>query len=104
MFFYQERPLLCRLFGFSARKNKNKAIEVSLCKVLKGTHRELLKGFEVAGFPFGSLPISQETFMRIAPLRLDMGWRYLSIDMALHKALEFLHWRRHTHTIFDKAG
>ncbi len=90
--FYPWRPLLCRLFGFAARKNKYGKLEFSACKIIKNGYPAMVQRAEI-GISCGlKVPVYQDTFMRIASLHPGIGYRRLPINQALNSALEYLYW------------
>jgi uncharacterized protein len=91
---YNVRPLLCRLFGFAARRNKQGNLELCTCKLLRATSSpELQKAGEKARSKF-SLPVYQEISMRIATLNPGMGFRRLPLNLAIKSAIEEIYWKR----------
>ena len=91
---YDFRALVCRLFGFAARKNKFGEAEPSWCRVIKEKNPEILKKLEGEGSYLVSAPIYQDSFMRIASLHPGLGYRLLPINVALRDALDYLGFRR----------
>jgi Fe-S-cluster containining protein len=92
--YYKARPLLCRLFGFAARRSKKGNFELCTCKLLKATFpRELQKEGEKVLSKF-SLPVYQEISMRIAVLNPSMGFRRLPLNLAIKSAIEAVFWKR----------
>jgi len=90
---YAMRPLICRLFGYTARKNKYDELEFSGCQVHKAQEDAAYQRAVFAlksGFPF---PIGQEFCMQIASLNPQLGHRILPINQAIAEALEFLYWK-----------
>ena len=90
---YAVRPLICRLFGYTARKNKYNELEFLGCHVHKEQENAAFQRADMAlksGFPF---PIGQEFFMQIASLDPQLGHRMLPINQAIAEALNYLYWK-----------
>jgi len=86
--YYKVRPLLCRLFGFAARRNKEGNPELCTCRRLRETSpQEVQKGEKKVRSEF-SLPVYQEISMRIAVLNPGMGFRRLPLNLAIKSAIE----------------
>ena len=91
--YYPYRVLVCRLFGFSTRRNKRGERELCLCRVLRERHPEAsgcLNGTDARALV---LPVYQDSFMRIATLGPAMDARLLPINEALRQALEYILWK-----------
>ncbi|MBM7614061.1 YkgJ family cysteine cluster protein [Alkaliphilus hydrothermalis] len=87
---YQWRPLLCRLFGFSAILNKAEKPVVSLCKYVKQVdpqletrlQNEIDNGLEV--------PINSHFARTISMINPTLGQKRYSINEGLRLALEMV--------------
>jgi Fe-S-cluster containining protein len=91
---YEFRPLLCRLFGFAARRDKRGGPEFVSCKWLKEATPEAVKRAQIgvsSGLP---VPIYQEAFMRVASVNPALGFRRLAINRAIKEGLGYLYWKR----------
>jgi len=91
---YEVRPLLCRLFGFAARRNKEGDLELCPCKLLRATFSEKLQEEGERAWSKLSVPVYQETSMRIAVLNPGMGFRRLPLNLAIKSAIEQIYWKR----------
>jgi uncharacterized protein len=92
--YYKVRPLLCRLFGFAARKSKEGNLELCTCKLLRSAFPEALQKEGDKVLSKFSLPVSQEISMRIAVLNPDIGFRRLPLNLAIKSAIEAVFWGR----------
>jgi Fe-S-cluster containining protein len=85
---YSLRPLMCRLFGFSARIDKNGVPQLITCTHIKqrypANYRKALDHL-AAGREF---PVMSDFAMRLSALGLDAGGRRLPINVAVRQALE----------------
>lgn len=91
---YEFRPLVCRLFGFAACRNKKGGLEFTSCKWLKDATPEVMIRAQIgvgSGLP---VPIYQDAFMRVASLNPALGFRRLPINRAIKEALGYLYWKR----------
>jgi uncharacterized protein len=92
--YYKVRPLLCRLFGFAARKSKEGNVELCTCKRLRAAFPEVVQKEGDKVLSKFSLPVYQEISMRIAVLNPDMGFRRLPLNLAIRSAIEKVFWGR----------
>jgi len=102
--YYGYRPLVCRLFGFSARRDKFSRQEICLCRVVKETDHDKSTNLLQVGADFADAPISQDSFMRIASLHPGLGFKFFPINIALKNALEYLYWKRPRYMGYRKAA
>ncbi|MBP1734943.1 MAG: putative Fe-S oxidoreductase [Deltaproteobacteria bacterium] len=92
--YYKVRPLLCRLFGFAARKSKEGNVELCTCKLLRAAFPEVVQKEGDKVLSKFSLPVYQEISMRIAVLNPGMGFRRLPLNLAIRGAIEKVFWER----------
>jgi Fe-S-cluster containining protein len=91
---YEFRSLVCRLFGFAARRDKKGGLEFVACKWLKDATPETVKRAQIglgSGLP---VPVYQDAFMRVASVNPALGFRRLPINRAIKEALGYLYWKR----------
>lgn len=93
---YFWRPLLCRLFGFSAKLDKNGKPLIGLCKELKQKDVFLEKRVqekinEAEGEAI--VPINSHFAQKIAAINPHLGQQRYSINTALKEALEIVGFR-----------
>ncbi len=91
---YEFRPLVCRLFGFAARRDKKGGLEFAACKCLKDAAPEAVKRAQIGVGSGLSVPVYQDAFMRVASVNPAMGFRRLPINQAIKEALGYLYWKR----------
>lgn len=87
---YEFRPLVCRLFGYAARRNKTGQSEFAPCRVHRqdpGKALDHARAMPEMAPDFGS------EFTKLASLDPAQGWELLPINTALKRALErvYLH-------------
>ena len=116
--YYEFRFLVCRLFGFAARRGKSGRLEFSPCKIIKQEYPEAVSAIDrfigerllpgrVEGFALShvegpalskveglDIPVYQETFMRIAALEPATGYLRYPVNLAIRKALERFYWKK----------
>ncbi len=83
---YENRGLICRLFGYAALRNKYGVPGISACKVLKGT-----PAFDSASKYFTSHkkgPLIDEYYLKLAAIGGRFPLEYFPINKAIGKALE----------------
>nr|HID58865.1 YkgJ family cysteine cluster protein [Desulfobacterales bacterium] len=90
--YYSWRPLMCRLFGFAARRNKYGGLELCPCKVINETCPAVVRRSHIAIQEGLSLPVYQEAFFQVASIDPSRGYKRLPINMAIKEALEYLYW------------
>jgi len=92
--FYVHRPLICRLFGFAARKNKYNIIDFSPCKVIKEKGPHLAQRAQIAITNQILPPMYQESALRVASVLPSMGFSRFPINQAMWEALGYFHWKK----------
>ena len=92
--YYRFRPLLCRLFGFAARRNRRGGLEFCPCRHMKERSPEAVRRAGIGLLSGLDIPVYQESFMRIASLDPYMGYRRYPINLAIQSALGHLYWHR----------
>ena len=90
--YYEYRPLVCRLFGFAAQRNKKGEKELCLCRVAKKAESAKSNATEADTY-LPLAPVFHDAFMRIASLHPELGPRLLPINMALKQSLEYIYWK-----------
>lgn len=88
--FYKHRPLICRLFGFSAVINKYGQRELSVCKFMGSSRDELILGIRDKIEDSGDLPVYSEYTQRLMGINSYFGQNRYSINIAIKKAIELI--------------
>ena len=101
--YYRYRPLVCRLFGFSSRKGKFGNREMCLCRVIKANNTEAVKRLEYKD-PISVEPVYQDSFMRVAALNPDLGFKLFPINIAIQNALAYLFWKHPRNKLYKNAA
>lgn len=86
---YAWRPLLCRLFGFSARKNKHGQRELVTCRIIKQTFPadyEKAAGHVRAGH---AVPVIAQYAARLADIDPALGQKLYPINDAFIRAIRW---------------
>jgi len=81
---YLQRGLICRLFGYSARINKEGQKELVTCKVIKEGQAPAI---EKSQWHPKSIPVMTHYYSRMASIDLQLNDR-LPINQAMMKAIE----------------
>lgn len=90
---YRYRPLVCRLFGFSARRNKDDRISAQVCRRLKQVDPEACERFKALCMS-GALPPMRAWFQRIAAMDPVRGYRLMPVNQALRECIDLFFWRK----------
>ncbi len=85
---YPWRPLVCRLFGFSAVKNKYGQPVAVLCSVLKKRNPEVVREIDLKIQRGLEIPINPYYAKRVTLLYPTYGKERLPINEAVKKAIE----------------
>ncbi|QOI97706.1 MAG: YkgJ family cysteine cluster protein [Flammeovirgaceae bacterium] len=84
---YKHRGLICRLFGYSARKNKYGTAELVTCEIIKDQ-----AGYQAikAGIESGEIriPLMHDYYMQLYAIDMDLSREFYPINRALQKAIE----------------
>jgi uncharacterized protein len=92
--YYADRPLLCRLFGFAARRNRLNELEICTCRHISEAAPDTVRLAQSLIGEGISPPVYQDSFMRIASLNPAIGFERRPINLAIKEAVEYLYWRR----------
>ncbi len=85
---YAHRGLICRLFGYSLRRDKYGALQLAACKTMKEHTPEQIShvaSYLAAG---GKAPISTEYYQRLASIDPSMSSDTMPINDAIREAVE----------------
>ena len=85
---YHARPLVCRLFGFAARRNRNGKNQAVICPVMREAIPEACERTERAVGEGLGTPVYQDYSMKVASLDFSLSRRRIPINEAIRKALE----------------
>jgi len=93
--YYRFRPLVCRLFGFSATMDKYGNPHIVVCKPLKETDQEIAERIDQRIREGLLVPVMPEFSSRIAFLHPHFGQEKYPVNIALFEALEIVGRRIH---------
>lgn len=94
---YQNRGMICRLFGSSARKNKEGQKEIIICKKLKTEKKELYDNVVSAINTGMQIPSSTDAYRKINNIDFRLAEQQLPINQAIKEALEsVIHYKFYT--------
>jgi uncharacterized protein len=88
--YYAWRPLICRLFGFSAVRDKYGKLRFSLCRVIKEKTPNLLELMQGKINPELSVPVNSELSLFISQLNPYLGASRYGINEALSRTIEYV--------------
>jgi len=85
---YQNRGMICRLFGSSARKNKEGQKEIITCKKIKTEKKDFYEIAVDAIKSEMSIPSSTDAYRKINNIDFILTERQLPINKAIKEAIE----------------
>lgn len=91
---YAYRPGLCRLFGYSARRDKYDKLQLTTCKIIKNNLPDACQNAQQhldQGLP---VPIVSAHLMNISNIDPIHGQKLLPINQAIQKAVELVGFAR----------
>ncbi len=91
--YYPFRPLVCRLFGYAARRDKTGRPELRLCKVMREQSSENSILSNLPDTHHMDPPVYQDCFLQIASIDPAKGFRLSPINAALKAALDYVYWQ-----------
>ncbi|MBN2736107.1 MAG: YkgJ family cysteine cluster protein [Spirochaetales bacterium] len=88
---YPGRPLICRLFGFSASRNKQQQLVFRLCKIMhQNEERQFTE--EILKERFKILPPEMGRYSsQVNTLSPDLNWESMPLKQAVEKAIAHLY-------------
>lgn len=85
---YLHRGLICRLFGFSASRDKEGKPVLATCKFIKTElsekYNETVRAINEGAF----VPVMNQYYMKLLAIDLDLGNRFFPINQAIKLAVE----------------
>ena len=89
---YDKRGLVCRLFGFGYRLDREGVAELVTCKVLKNSTPEVVSKARQLGLDApGTIPLFRDYSMQLFSIDPDLAIRQLPINKAIRVAIEKLY-------------
>ena len=85
---YPKRGLICRLFGFSARKGKDNHLAMITCKIIKGNYPGFFSNENEALEKLQPVPLASDYYARLTFLDPEISMATLPINLAIRNALE----------------
>ncbi len=85
---YQNRGMICRLFGSSARKNKSSEKEIITCKKIKEGKKDSFESASAAVNQDLTIPLSSDAYSRLYNIDFQLTTDQMPINKAIQKALE----------------
>lgn len=87
--YYEHRGLICRLFGFGFRLNRNNQPVLVTCKIMKTNLSDAVaKAGEMAAAHPEEMPIFSHYFMRLLAIDPDLAVPQMPINQAIRTAIE----------------
>lgn len=85
---YAHRGLICRLFGYSAMKDKTGQKKYVTCKIIKESQGEKVETTQQLIKEGGEIPMMSDYYFQIRSIDPDMGTNRYPINEAMKKAIE----------------
>lgn len=85
---YPYRGLICRLFGFSAVRNKYGEAQLLTCRKIKEDQAEAYEESKERIRMGMAVPFTQEHYLRLYAIDPDLSRKFYPINIAITKALE----------------
>jgi hypothetical protein len=90
--FYAHRGLICRLFGFGYRLDRDNKPVLVTCRIIKCTQSgEVAKAGEMADANPGEMPVFSNYFMRLLAIDPELAVPQMPINQAIRTAIEKLY-------------
>jgi len=90
--YYEHRGLICRLFGFGFRLNRENLPVLVTCKIMKSTQAAAVsKAGEMAVSHPEEMPVFSNYFMRLLAIDPDLAVPQMPINQAIRVAIEKLY-------------
>lgn len=87
---YENRGLICRLFGYSARTNKYGKRELITCQIIKEEQPQSVSAAtKILSSPTPA-PVMSDYYRRLQNIDLDLTREFFPINTAIKKALEYV--------------
>lgn len=87
---YKYRGLICRLFGFSARKNKLDKLDIFTCKLIKENQPAEYATASLRINEGVNIPVTGDYYMKLRSIDPDLGGNTYPINEAIRKAFEIV--------------
>ena len=82
---YDKRGMVCRLFGFSAFRNKMGELSLIACKLIKENHDTSLGRYKKS-----MIPVSSDFYFLLRNIDTDLGLKLMPINKAIKEALSIV--------------
>jgi hypothetical protein len=90
--YYEHRGLICRLFGFGFRLNRDNFPVLVTCKIMKTTRTDaVLKAAELAALNPEGMPVFSNYFMKLLAIDPDLAVPQMPSNQAIRVAIEKLY-------------
>lgn len=85
---YTHRGLICRLFGFSAVRNKHNNPMLATCKLIKEDQPETYEQAKQAVVEGAFIPVGRDYYMQLTAIDFTLANEFLPINQAISRAIE----------------
>jgi Fe-S-cluster containining protein len=87
---YENRGLICRLYGFSANSQKDGSHSMITCSIIKSNHPGFFKNAVSLLANSEHLPIAADYYSKVQSVDLTLSLQTYPINIAIRKALEYV--------------
>jgi len=87
---YKYRGLICRLFGYSAVRDKHGETKLVTCAVMKAGQKETIASLEADIKKGVSVPMMSDYYFQLRSIDPDLGTKMMPINQAIREALEIV--------------
>jgi len=87
---YNFRPLICRLFGFSARTNKYGKPELVTCQVIKTDQPQGVNDVGTGIEQGKPIPVMNQFYMQLHSIDFELTREFFPINEAMKRAIEVI--------------
>lgn len=85
---YEKRGLICRLFGFSAMRNKSGDLIFLTCKIIKENFKSEFEKAQKLLKTSKTIPVMRDYYMMLYNVDLNLASKYYPINEAVKRAIE----------------
>tara|TARA_A100000171_G_scaffold52106_1_gene69062 strand:+ start:1885 stop:2493 length:609 start_codon:yes stop_codon:yes gene_type:complete len=85
---YAYRGLICRLFGYSATRDKNGKPKFITCKIMKAGQGDTIAKIESDMEAGISAPMMSDYYFRLRSIDTELGTKMMPINQAIRQAIE----------------
>lgn len=97
---YKFRPLICRLFGFYGRRDKNNLFQFSSCRIIKAHYPDEYNLYLTQVLNSNINMSMQSYYFKVAEYGSDFENKLMSFNLALESAIEIIQFETSKNLLF----